>query len=586
MLKRLLIPLVIFTVLGGLLAFDLALRGAAWRLFFELTGEETPIAQFRGLVELGSNLTRPPLNLALDAPVAHASANPYGINTFLEQEVEIAKRARTLAMIREAGFTWIRQQFSWEDIEIHGRGDFTDRRNLDVTGAISAWDKYDNIVSLAEAHDVRIMARLDNPPAWSHADPAIGSFAPPDDLQDYVNFAAAVAARYRGRITHYQVWNEPNIYPEWGEQPVSPEAYTEMLCRTYAALKAVDPQIVVITGALAPTLELSGRDLNDLIFLQRMIDAGAGACFDVLSAQAYGFFSAPTDRRTRPTTITFTRHRYLRDLLVANGLADRAIWLSEAAWNPVDSPDVPADVSAREAYGAVTPEQAAAYMPMGYRLANQDYPYLGVMFYWFFKRAADYERGQSWYYFRMVEPDFTPMPVYAAMRDHIARETPMLYRGTHPPDDWTITVPAAAAILPDDSAPFGYAVRLPTAEPLQVTVYGTDAAITLAGEGAAMIRSGGGGVRIVPLDSSGAGAAVTNPIQIDFGYTAGTHAISISVDPAAPESDVRVLAIRVGDATAANLFRVFAIGIVPLTLVGAAVGVARWQRRRPNGTAS
>ena len=52
----------------------------------------------------------------------------------------------------------------------------------------------------------------------------------------------AVAERYQGRIHYYQIWNEPNIYPEWGEQTVNPEAYTELLCRTYAALKAVDPE--------------------------------------------------------------------------------------------------------------------------------------------------------------------------------------------------------------------------------------------------------------------------------------------------------------------------------------------------------
>jgi len=38
--------------------------------------------------------------------------------------------------------------------------------------------------------------------------------------------------------------------------------------------QAVDPEIVVIAGALAQTISLDGRDLSDLIFLQRMYDAG------------------------------------------------------------------------------------------------------------------------------------------------------------------------------------------------------------------------------------------------------------------------------------------------------------------------
>src|SRR5690606_6946581 len=131
---------------------------------------------------------------------------------------------------------WIRQQFPWEDIEIHGKGDFEDRRNdLDGDGqpdAISAWDKYDTIVDLAEQYGVQILARLSTPPDWAQSPEVTGDFAPPADLQDFIDYAVAVAERYQGRITHYQVWNEPNLYPEWGDQTVNAEAYTEMLCRS------------------------------------------------------------------------------------------------------------------------------------------------------------------------------------------------------------------------------------------------------------------------------------------------------------------------------------------------------------------
>lgn len=431
----------IIAVLAVLLGLDLANRGLAWGVLYNLTGEEAPLAQVRGLIELGGNLLRQPPRLDPYVPIDHVGVNPFGVNTFLEQEAEVEKRERTLRMISEAGFTWIRQQFVWEDIEIHARGDFIDRRN-DLNGdgtpdAIDAWAKYDNIVELAEQYGLTIQARLDNPPAWAQA--VAGDFAPPADFQDFVNFATAVAARYRGRIHYYQVWNEPNIYPEWGEQAVDPEAYTELLCRTYDALKAVDPAIVVISAPLSPTVSLTARDLNDLIFLQRMYDAGAGDCFDVLAMQGYGFFSGPTDQRMRPTTLTFARNLYLRDLMIANGDASTPIWITEAAWNPIDAPDVPADVSGRANYGIVTQEQAAAFMPGAYERARREWPWIGVIHYWFFKRPADHERGQSWYYFRMVEPDFTPLPVYESMRAYIAGLTPTLYRGVHQEDHWALT---------------------------------------------------------------------------------------------------------------------------------------------------
>ena len=84
--------------------------------------------------------------------------------------------------------------------------------------------------------------------------------------------------------------------------------------------------------------------------------------------------------------------------------------------------DVPGDIANRENYGSVTYEQAARYMPLAYQRAQEDWPWVGVIFYWFFKRPSDSEINQSWYYFRMVEPDFTPLPIYDAMKNYITNQ--------------------------------------------------------------------------------------------------------------------------------------------------------------------
>ena len=112
------------------------------------------------------------------------------------------------------------------------------------------------VVDLAEKHDLEIVARLDHPPAWSRSRPQeeTGPFAPPDRVSDYGDYVAAVAERYRGRIRYYQLWNEPNIYPEWGEQAVDPVAYTEMLRVAYERAKEADPNVYVIAAPLAVTL--------------------------------------------------------------------------------------------------------------------------------------------------------------------------------------------------------------------------------------------------------------------------------------------------------------------------------------------
>lgn len=407
----------LLTVGAGFL-IDQRAQGPIWRGLWSITGEEGTLGQVRGLYDYVWKFTRaqPQTDYAGDIPLA--DVNPFGVNTFLQQEVEPAKRKRQVEMIADAGFAWIRQEFPWEDIEIHGRGDFVDRRN-DPMG-IDAWAKYDHIVDLAERYDLNVIVRLSNPPAWSRQDgDARGPFAPPDDPADFVNYARAVAERYAGRLRYFQIWNEPNIYPEWGEAEVSPADYTELLCRTYDVLKAIDPDIVVITAALAPTVAPGGRDLNDLTFLQLMYEAGAKDCFDVLSVQGYGLFSGPTDHRSHAITLNVARHEWIRDIMLTHGDGEKAIWLAEAAWNPV-----PDDLAHPDKlrYGQVTEEQRARWLPLLYERAREEWPWVGVIALWYFKPASDLDAGKPEYYFRLVEPGFTPLPAFEAMRDYIGRE--------------------------------------------------------------------------------------------------------------------------------------------------------------------
>jgi len=429
---------------------------------FAWTGEENLLPQVRGMGQLVTNVLHPQPRTAPDVPVAHAGVNPFGINAFLEQEVEEWKREQSLQMIADAGFHWIRQEFPWEDIEIHGKGDFVDRRNdLDGDGqidAVDAWAKYDHIVDLAGQYGLEVVARLSNPPAWTRADgDAQCPKAPPDDLTDWCDYVYTVVSRYRGRVRYYQLWNEPNIYDEWGEQPVDPEGYTRLLCEGYRRAKEADPDAVIISGALAPTVSLHpgpgpGTGLNDLVFLQRMYDAGAADCFDVLSVNDYMLWSGPTDHRMQPLNINFARPVYIRDIMVANGDAAKPVWISEMNSNAV--PHDP-DIQDWVRYGQVTPEQQARYAVLAYQRAMEEWPWVGVVNFWFFKRASDAERDQSWYYFRMVEPDFTPLPVYETMREYTASLTPTLYPGTHQEDHWALKYEGDWETIRDTAAMLG-----------------------------------------------------------------------------------------------------------------------------------
>ena len=421
---------------------------------FDLTGEEDLLPQLRAIANLATNFLHPQPRTSPEVAVAHTGYSPFGINVFLHHEVELEKRERSIQMIADAGFHWVRQEFPWEDIEIHGKGDFVDRRN-DPAG-IRAWAKYDHIVGLSRQHDVEVIARLSNPPAWTRTlTDTAGTYAPPDNLGDWSDYVYAVVSRYREQVRFYQLWNEPNIYPEWGEYPVDPEGYTRLLCEGYRRAKSADPNAVIISGALAPTVSMHpgpgpGLGLSDFVFLQRMYDAGASDCFDIMSVNDYMLWSGPTDRRMRPDIINFARPAYIRDIMVANGDAHKPIWISE-----MNSNAVPNDPSIQNwgAYGQVTLDQQARYAVRAYQRAMAEWSWAGVVNFWYFKRATDSERTQAWYYFRMVEPDFAPLPVYAATQKFTLGLVPALHPGHHQESHWALRYDTGWIVARNDQDP-------------------------------------------------------------------------------------------------------------------------------------
>lgn len=402
---------------AGAVAMAIAMTPPAGIRMESLTGETELLPQVKGMTDLARQAVRPRVRTDDQTPVASVSdpkAFPWGVNTFLQHEVGEARRARVTRMVAETGFAWIRQPMPWQDVEIHGRGDYEDRRNHPPR---SAWYKYDTIVRQAEAHGLEVVFRLDNPPAWTRAGgDLVGVQAPPDDPADFAAFARTVADRYKGRVRYYQIWNEPNIYPEWGEQPVSPEAYAELLAGAARAIRSVDPEAVIVLAAMAATTAYAGDtepggNLNDLIYLQRLYDAGAAEWFDVLAVQGYGLWSGPLDRRMHPLVLNFGRARYVRDLMVRNGDGVTPMWISEMNWN-----SVPLDQSAP--FGRVAPDDQGRFLIQAFQRIEKEWPWLTLANVWYFKRARpDWEeRGDPQAWFRLMDHNGKPSQAWYDLR--------------------------------------------------------------------------------------------------------------------------------------------------------------------------
>lgn len=379
-------------------------------------GETDYLAQIKGLTDLLRQAWRPRVNTLDALPTATYAQAPYGVNAFLHHEVGQNRRRQVIALAAQAGFAYLRQPMPWEDVEIHARGDFEDRRNEPPR---SAWYKYDNVVDLARAQGLQVIFRLDDPPAWAQLDGgALGSQAPPREIQDYAAFAARVAAHFQGRVRYYQIWNEPNIYPEWGRQPVSPEAYAELLQAAATAIRAADPEAVIVLAAMAATTAYDGHayaggNLNDLVFLQRVYAAGGAPYFDVAAVQGYGLWSGPTDRRMHPLAVNFSRVRFVRDLMVQHGDGGKPIWIAEMNWNAVPEGQA-------APFGRVTLEEQARYLPWALERLRE-WPWVELANVWYLKRAQpDWEeRGDPQAHFRLMTYDGRLMPAYRALQAYL-----------------------------------------------------------------------------------------------------------------------------------------------------------------------
>ena len=126
------------------------------------------------------------------------------------------------------------------------------------------------------------------------------------DFDAYVEeFAEYVAFLARNGADAIEVWNEPNIDREWPRGQVHGASYTRLLKAAYPAIKAANPDTLVISAAPAPTGFFGGRcqsgGCDDHVFMQQMASAGAADYADCIGAHYNEGILPPTaqggDRR-------------------------------------------------------------------------------------------------------------------------------------------------------------------------------------------------------------------------------------------------------------------------------------------------
>lgn len=282
-----------------------------------------------------------------------------GINSALERYEHPDDLALALDEMHALGFRTLRQHISWAQIE-PSLGEYR-------------WEVWDSIMTAVAERGLQLVVYVDDAPAWARRTwERENPWAPPEDPAAYARFMGAFAHRYRDVVLAYQVWDQPNIYPHWGEGNVDPAAYVALLREASQAIRAADPESLVIAGGLAPNSESGGRNLSDVRYLQEMHRLGAAPLYDVLGAHVFGFWTGPYDRRVAPDVLNYSRVILLREELRRRGLTSRPVWAVDGGWCAL-----PEDWSGRESpSGSDVPLVQTQRLALAVERMQQEWPWL------------------------------------------------------------------------------------------------------------------------------------------------------------------------------------------------------------------
>ena len=269
-----------------------------------------------------------------------------------------------LDWVRLMSYSHVKQTFAWRDIE--------------PLQDVWDWTQADRILAELERRGLRLIARLGQAPLWARGDESAAAIhdAPPANMADWADFCRTLAWRYRGRIAAYQIWNEPNLSREWGNQPPDAAAYVELLTACSQAIRQADPDAILISAGLAPTGTHDDTALPDDVYLDRMYRNHFQRHIDVVGVHAPGFAApeiGPDDHEAKSRWFTFRRIEDLRKIMLRYGDAARQMAVMEFGYT-TDTRN-PA-----YAWYAVSEEEQAELLLRAYEYAIERWrPWVGLM---------------------------------------------------------------------------------------------------------------------------------------------------------------------------------------------------------------
>lgn len=228
-------------------------------------------------------------------PAPPIAVNPFGVSESFPQFA---------TEIRQAGAGLARVVLSWRQIEpVKDRYD---------------WTFLDALVDRAQLEGIDILGDFMSTPAWAQRDPTLDmgvGVAAIKDMNEFRQFTQDVAARYRGRLTCFEILNEVTFPMFFRPDPDQP--YENWLIAGYEGVRAGNPDAQVAIGGFVNPLDAP-------VFVDYMLE-NFSAYYDIVNFHIYA------------TESDVTRAcQFIKGRMQAFGV-DKPLWITETATKAFDS---------------------------------------------------------------------------------------------------------------------------------------------------------------------------------------------------------------------------------------------------------
>jgi hypothetical protein len=314
----------------------------------------TPSATVTGIATIMNTLTITPTTYFEYVPLNSRKTWPQSV---FGVELGYIGPGSYLNLVTDAETYWLRYNgLLWSDIQPTQGG------GLQWANAASLE------AQLIEARKANLQTILvvRSTPSWAQLVPGFECGAMKSQyFDDFGSFMAQAVARYSGPpyyVRHFEIWNEPDVDPNIISSPTDPYGcwgdnsdpyygggyYGQMLKVVYPMIKAVAPNVQVLTGGLLmhcdPRIDPVGCKPSK--FLEGILLAGAKNAFDIVGFHGYDYYNPSFDTFGNPgwasgkfnnepsgvlRPVFISKLGYIKGLLNAFGIPQKPVFNTEGA---------------------------------------------------------------------------------------------------------------------------------------------------------------------------------------------------------------------------------------------------------------